>query len=287
MLIKRDPEEIEAIRKLIKAGATFVGPDGDPLVEEAALQRLLMLNPNMVFGAIRQDPDARDIPARTPPPPTVQKVDLRPWASPVEDQLSIGSCAANAFVGLVELQDKEHNRFKDKSRLYLFYNAHDIAGTIGHDVGVTIRNIMKAAQKFGICNEATWPYDVNRCWVKPSQSCYTEGSQYKISAYKYLPSGDVNAAKGYLAQKYPIEFGFDVFKSFLGTHIALTGIMEMPSAGEKPQSGHAVDLVGFDDSKGWFIVRNSWSSRWGQGGYFMMPYEFYRKHSWDPWVVVV
>lgn len=33
-------------------------------------------------------------------------VDLREWCSPVEDQLSLGSCTANAVVGMVEYFQK-------------------------------------------------------------------------------------------------------------------------------------------------------------------------------------
>ena len=32
--------------------------------------------------------------------------------------------------------------------------------------------------------------------------------------------------------------------------------------------------VGFDDSKQVFIIRNSWGEKWGDKGYFYMPYEY-------------
>ena len=32
--------------------------------------------------------------------------------------------------------------------------------------------------------------------------------------------------------------------------------------------------VGYDDSKQWFIVRNSWGSNWGLKGYFTLPYPY-------------
>jgi C1A family cysteine protease len=48
----------------------------------------------------------------------------------------------------------------------------------------------------------------------------------------------------------------------------------MPAAGEKVLGGHAVLVVGYDDSTQRFRVRNSWGSGWGQQGYFTMPYAY-------------
>ena len=57
--------------------------------------------------------------------------------------------------------------------------------------------------------------------------------------------------------------------------VARTGEMMMPMRGETIQGGHAVACVGYDDEKQAFLVRNSWGSDWGQGGYFWMPYAYF------------
>ena len=51
-------------------------------------------------------------------------------------------------------------------------------------------------------------------------------------------------------------------------------------ATEQVLGGHAVSIVGYDDtmpvdgrSPGRFIVRNSWGTSWGDNGYFYMPYD--------------
>ena len=48
----------------------------------------------------------------------------------------------------------------------------------------------------------------------------------------------------------------------------------MPAPAEAVIGGHAVMAVGFDDSKQWFIVRNSWGTTWGMKGYFTLPYGY-------------
>jgi len=35
-----------------------------------------------------------------------------------------------------------------------------------------------------------------------------------------------------------------------------------------------VMAVGYDESKQWFLARNSWGTRWGMKGYFTMPYAY-------------
>ena len=48
----------------------------------------------------------------------------------------------------------------------------------------------------------------------------------------------------------------------------------MPDLNSEPEGGHAVMCVGYDDERGVFIVRNSWGTGWGDGGYFYMPYGY-------------
>ena len=56
--------------------------------------------------------------------------------------------------------------------------------------------------------------------------------------------------------------------------VAASGFAPMPGPNEQFLGGHAVMLVGYDDSQTAFIVRNSWGSSWGQAGYFTLPYEY-------------
>lgn len=46
--------------------------------------------------------------------------------------------------------------------------------------------------------------------------------------------------------------------------------------------------VGFDDIEEVFIIRNSWSDKWGDNGYFYMPYEYIlnRNLASDFWVIL-
>ena len=49
--------------------------------------------------------------------------------------------------------------------------------------------------------------------------------------------------------------------------------MPVPASNEQLLGGHAILAVGYDDAKQALIVRNSWSDKWGDHGYFYMPYK--------------
>ena len=54
-------------------------------------------------------------------------VDLRAWCSPVENQGQLGSCTANAVVGLVEyFERRAHGRHVDASRLFLYKTTREL-----------------------------------------------------------------------------------------------------------------------------------------------------------------
>ncbi|HIJ17687.1 MAG TPA: cysteine protease, partial [Thermoplasmata archaeon] len=77
-------------------------------------------------------------------------VDLRRWCPPVEDQGGIGSCTANAGVGMVEYYEKRaFGKHLDASRLFLYKVTRNLAELQG-DSGAYIRSTMGALVLFGI-----------------------------------------------------------------------------------------------------------------------------------------
>ena len=51
------------------------------------------------------------------------------------------------------------------------------------------------------------------------------------------------------------------------------------------QGGHAVCLVGYDE-KG-FIIRNSWGTSWGKGGYMHIDEDVFAKTCFEAWTIVL
>ena len=230
---------------------------------------------DLMYGAVRK------IPAKLP-----EKVDMRPGCSKVEDQSDLGSCTANALAGALEfLMKKDKVKFSDMSRLFIYYNERVIEHTVKTDSGAMIRDGIKTLAKQGSCTEKSWPYDIAKFAVKPSNTCYTEALKYQILAYARLNTLD--EMRTCLADGFPMVFGFSVYNGFESQEVAKTGVLEMPKKGEKLLGGHAVLAVGYDDSVKRLIVRNSWGPKWGMKGYFTMPYGYVtnRNLSDDFWTI--
>ena len=75
--------------------------------------------------------------------------DLRKWCSPVEDQGALGSCTANAGVGMVEyFERKAFGKHVDASRLFLYKATRNLMHQTG-DTGGYLRMTMGALALFG------------------------------------------------------------------------------------------------------------------------------------------
>jgi C1A family cysteine protease len=209
--------------------------------------------------------------ARKLPP----KVDLRSYCSPIEDQGTLGSCTGNALAGALEYLERKNPQpkpFVDLSRLFIYYNERVLENSVATDSGAAIRDGIKTLAKQGVCSEKSWPYVISKFAVKPKASCYKEALDHQITEYQRLSTLD--EMRDCLARGFPFVFGFSVYESFETQKVAKTGIMPMPSKGERMVGGHAVCGVGYDDAKKTLIVRNSWGKNWGMEGYFAMPYQY-------------
>ena len=241
------------------------------------------------FGWTPDLPDHRDVlygVVRRVPAKLPKRADLRPTCSQVEDQGNLGSCTGNALAGALEfLERKDRVSFIDLSRLFIYYNERVVEHTVKSDSGAQIRDGIKTLAKQGVCSEARWPYVESKFTAKPPATCYTEGLKHQITSYQRILTLD--EMRTCLADGYPFVFGFTVYESFMTQQVAKSGIGTMPKKGEKVVGGHAVVAVGYDDTKKVFIVRNSWGTSWGLGGYFTLPYAYLsdRNLSDDLWTI--
>lgn len=231
-------------------------------------------------------PDFRDVrfklePRRTLPP----AADLRAKMPPVYNQGAEGSCVAHATAALFEYlqlgelcqpgqqaEEFDPSCYTPASRQFIYYNARVLMGTPSEDSGCLIRDAVKSAWQTGVCREALWPYGTETLFSKPHEEAYKEAEAHKISSYERCTS--LECVKGALADGFPVAIGIMVFESFESDQVARSGIVPMPGDSERDLGGHAVCVVGYDDSKEKLLVRNSWGTSWGDGGHFSLPYEY-------------
>ncbi|HEY9834023.1 MAG TPA: C1 family peptidase [Stenomitos sp.] len=229
------------------------------------------------YGWIPDTPDARDIKYAAPQPVLKSlppKVDLRAQLPPVYAQGVIGSCTAQSVCAAFHFCQKKQKLYNfAPSRLFTYYTTRDIEGTVYEDSGAMLRNTIKSINKFGACPESIWPYEISKFTVKPTVTCYDTASRHTAVSYSQV-SQTLQQMKGCLGEGFPFAFGMLVYESFEGDQVAQTGVLQMPAAGEQQVGGHAVLVVGYDDSQKRFIIRNSWGSDWGMGGHFTLPYNY-------------
>jgi C1A family cysteine protease len=227
-----------------------------------------------IYGCLPDKHDNRDLKYTRKIVDLPTKVDLSSNMPSVYDQENIGSCVFNAIAGgfeyLLPIEKKENFM---PSRLFAYFNYREKEGNIQEDTGATIRGGFKICAKLGFCKETNWPYDKNFFTTKPSIKAYNEGLNHQILKYERIRH--LYDMKECLAEGYPFVAGIKIYTSFESSTVAKTGIVPMPDI-EKEElfGGHAVLVVGYDDTTSMVKVRNSWSEKWGDKGYFYLPYHF-------------
>jgi C1A family cysteine protease len=213
-------------------------------------------------------------------------VDLRPDDLPIEDQLKLRSCASFA-AGAALRFDRKKQGLDDfvMSHLFEYYNSR-AKREKNVDSGASIRDAIKASALYGICPESEWPYNIAKFGSRPPAKCYTDALQDRAVKYQRVAQ-NLAQLKSCLALGLPIVIGFTVYDSFESNDVANTGYVPLPKHNEQVLGGHAVLVVGYRDSDLKFIVRNSWSTQWGDNGYCYMPYAYLLDAdlSSDFWVV--
>ena len=251
---------------------------------------------NAKYHWVRDPFDIRDKPYQLVSLSTTPtRVDLRQYASTIEDQGNLGSCTGNAIAGAIELIDrKTQNKPLEISRLFIYYQERVLEGTVYFDSGAYIRDGIKACYTYGAPLETLWPYNVNKFTTRPSIFAYNDALNRRVTGY--AKCANFAAVKNAVAAGTPVIIGFNVYASFEGAWGNIphgqtgSGMMPYPNTNtEQLLGGHAVCLVGYDDNLngGRFIARNSWGTGWGDNGYFYMPYQVIQNTSMssDFWTI--
>jgi C1A family cysteine protease len=224
--------------------------------------------------------------------PLPDSTDLSKRCSPIVDQGELGSCTACAIVsGLREyLAINTANLPERLSRLYLYHEEREIEGTTHLDWGAYIVDGFKVLVNEGVPPERLWPYNIGQFAIDPPPNVNLAALPWRIKKYERIYG--IQAIKECLADGFPVVAGMDVFRQMI-EDAGRTGIVSVPRMFDESMGGHAVTIVGYQDTPrgpahwkdgGWFKVRNSWGETWGNHGHFRIAYAYVtRGHMSEFW----
>lgn len=201
------------------------------------------------------------------------KFSLREKMGSVWAQGSIGSCTANAVLKLYQY----HNPDFVPSRMFQYQQELIMDGCPYQDNGSTITTAFASLKQNGVCAEETWPY-LPENFDKPAPTVAVNEALMNRSLSDGIVSQDINDIKSCIADpahQNPISFGALLFDSIENASVLATGIVPTPNPSiDKVIGGHAITLVGYDDTSRLFEIMNSWGPNIGDRGFFYFPYEY-------------
>lgn len=233
----------------------------------------------MKLGYIPDKPDPRDYRYLAPIPTHAlpKKAVLDKSKQPVLDQGQLGSCVAHGTAGCVLFHQPDFML----SRLWLYYKARSLEGTVHDDAGCQIRDAVKVLVSHGAPPETDWPYDITKFATRPPVKATKDAKKEIILKYERIATPQ--EARACIASGSPYIVGFTLFESFESDEVARTGKVPMPTPGEREIGGHCVLGFGYDETHDEYL--NSWSDTWGDHGYFKVPHAYVEQFASDMWAI--
>jgi cathepsin B len=198
---------------------------------------------------------------------------------PIRDQQNCGSCWA--FSASEVLSDKFC--IASKGKINVILSPQDFVSCDTGDRGCGggfVNKSWEYLKKNGIVTETCLPYisgdgfpyicpfgdepTLNFCKTKEEKY-----NKYKVKSHGRMKS--ITDAKLHLFNEGPLEAAFNVFEDFISYK---GGVYKRIS--DNFMGGHAVKVVGWgkdnNDETEYWIVANSWSTNWGEEGFFRIAF---------------
>lgn len=143
--------------------------------------------------------------------------------------------------------------------------------------GSSARGAMKGWHKFGVCDDASWPYlfgkedrNLNSTRLAAASNCPL-GAYFRVNHKDLVAMHSAISETGILYATSLVHKGWSSVK----THGKIQYNAEIIG-------GHAFAIVGYDREGFW--IQNSWGADWGKRGFGHISYYDWLEHGSDVWV---
>lgn len=199
------------------------------------------------------------------------------FLTPIRNQGACGACVAFATVAAVEsrlaIERDESDPDHDLSEAGLYFNAGRTCAQ-----GWWPEAAMGFARTNGIGRERDFPYPSADApaqaikpvaWVTGWENAGTSTHRRKALAYRGPVIGVMKVYEDFL------QYGRGIYKHAAGEFVGL----------------HAIAVVGYDDDRRAWLIKNSWGREWGEDGFGYIAYNSCGLDDeyvfWDPYVTSV
>lgn len=213
--------------------------------------------------------------------PSASVVDYTPQMGEVRSQGEEGSVVGFAIAYAMEYQifKTTHQRVRLSPRA-IYYLSRKLTNSFPYDSGAQIKDGVKAVLTKGAVLDNIWPYKERDSSASPPRD-FATATRYKLK--RAVPLKGIDQIKSALSTTGPVVAGITLYDSMVQEDVKKTGLVPMPKAKESVIGGHAICIVGYDDSKKLFKFINSWSDEWGDKGYGYLSYQYMKNNSDDIW----
>lgn len=192
------------------------------------------------------------------------------YITPVRDQGNCGSCWAFATTGALESYAliKNYTPGIDENFAEQILLSCSGAGSCNGGYIDKASNFIRAT---GLPAESYYPYAATNGYCGNALSGWrSNAAENRTGGWFYVATTapTVDAIKSALYSYGPLVTTMNVYTDFFSYK---SGIYSFTSG--RYEGGHAVLIVGYDDNAGgYFVVKNSWGTGWGEGGFFNIAY---------------